>query len=66
VKADALTSRPGNILIVGDARLKNIDQVVLKPRNLLEQVYVLENPYPYRIIFRYPIFLPMHAGWIRE
>jgi len=36
-KADTLTRRPGDLPERGDERLKNIEQVVLKPHNLPEQ-----------------------------
>jgi len=42
-KADALTRRPGDLSEGGDERLKNMEQVVLKPHNLPEQLRVLEN-----------------------
>ena len=37
-KADALTRRPGDLPEGGDERLKNMEQVVLKPRNLPKQL----------------------------
>jgi hypothetical protein len=45
-KADALTRRPGDLPQGGDERLKNIEQVVLKPYNLPEQMRILANDMP--------------------
>jgi len=45
-KADALTSRPGDLPEGGDERLKNMEQVVLKPQNLPEQLRILANGLP--------------------
>jgi len=42
-KADALTRRPGDLPEVGDERLKTMEQVVLKPENLPEQLRILAN-----------------------
>jgi hypothetical protein len=42
-KADALTRRPGDLPEGGDERLKNMEQVVLKPHNLPEQLKILAN-----------------------
>jgi hypothetical protein len=45
-KADALTTRPGDLPEGGDERLKNMEQVVLKPHNLLEQLRISANETP--------------------
>jgi hypothetical protein len=45
-KADALTRTPGDLPEVGDERLKNLNQVVLKPHNLLEQFRISANDMP--------------------
>jgi len=45
-KADALTRRPGDLPKGGDERLKNMEQVVLKPHNLPEQLQILANSLP--------------------
>jgi len=37
-KADAVTRRPGDLLQGGDGKLKNMEQAVLKPQNLLKQM----------------------------
>ena len=42
-KADALTRRPGDLPEEGDERLKNMEQVVLKPHNLPEQLRILAS-----------------------
>jgi len=42
-KADALTRRPGDLPEGGDERLKTMEQVVLKPQNLPEQLRILTN-----------------------
>jgi hypothetical protein len=42
-KADALTRRPGDLPEGGDERLKTMEQVVLKPENLPEQLGILAN-----------------------
>jgi len=42
-KADALTRRPGDLPEGGDERLKSMEQVVLKPQNLPEQLRILAN-----------------------
>jgi hypothetical protein len=42
-KADALTRRPGDLPEGGDERLKTMEQVVLKPENLPEQLRILAN-----------------------
>jgi len=42
-KADALTRRPGDLPGGGDERLKTMEQVVLKPENLPEQLQILAN-----------------------
>jgi hypothetical protein len=42
-KADALTRSPGDLPEQGDERLKNMEQVVLKPHNLPEQLHILAN-----------------------
>jgi hypothetical protein len=42
-KADALTRRPGDLPEGGDERLKNMEQVVLKPHNVPEQLKILAN-----------------------
>jgi hypothetical protein len=39
-KADALTRRPGDLPEGPDERLKNMEQVVLKPHNLPEQLCI--------------------------
>jgi hypothetical protein len=41
--ADALTRRPGDLPVRGDARLKTMEQVVLKQENLPEQLQILAN-----------------------
>jgi hypothetical protein len=46
VKADALTRRPGDLPEGGDERLKNMEQVVLKPHNLPEQLRISANGMP--------------------
>jgi len=45
-KADALTRRPGDLPEGGDERLNNMEQVVLKPHNLLEQFRIVANGIP--------------------
>jgi hypothetical protein len=45
-KVDALTRRPGDLPEGGDERLKNMDQVVLKPHNLPEQLRISANEIP--------------------
>jgi len=45
-KADALTRRPGHLPEGGDERLKNMEQVVLKPYNLPEQLRTSANDMP--------------------
>jgi hypothetical protein len=45
-KADALTRRPGDLPEGGDERLKNMEQVVLKPHNLPEQLRISANDMP--------------------
>jgi hypothetical protein len=45
-KADALTRRPGDLPEEGDERLKNMEQVVLKPHNLLEELRIAANERP--------------------
>jgi hypothetical protein len=45
-KADALTRRPGDRPEGGDERLKNMEQVVLKPHNLPEQLRIAANNKP--------------------
>jgi hypothetical protein len=45
-KADALTRRPGDLPEGGDERLKNMEQVVLKPHNLPEQLKISANAMP--------------------
>jgi hypothetical protein len=42
-KADALTRRPGDLPEGGDERLKHMEQVVLKPINLPEQLRISAN-----------------------
>jgi hypothetical protein len=42
-KADALMRRPGDLPEGGDERLKTMEQVVLKPENLPEQLRILAN-----------------------
>jgi hypothetical protein len=42
-KADALTRRPGDLPEGGDERLKTMEQVVLKPENLPEQLRILAS-----------------------
>jgi hypothetical protein len=42
-KADALTRRPGDLPEGGDEGLKTMEQVVLKPENLPEQLRILAN-----------------------
>ena len=44
--ADALTRRPGDLPEGGDERLKNMDQVVLNPQNLPEQLCLLADGPP--------------------
>jgi hypothetical protein len=41
--ADVLTSRPGDPPEGGDERLKTMEQVVLKPENLPEQLRILAS-----------------------
>jgi hypothetical protein len=41
-----LTRRPGDLPEGGDERLKNMEHVVLKPHNLLEQLRVLAKYLP--------------------
>jgi len=43
---DALTRRPGDLPEGGDARLGNMEQVVLKPQNLPEQLRLLADSPP--------------------
>ena len=45
-KADALTRRPGHLPEGGDEILKNMEQVVLKPHNLPEQLRISANDIP--------------------
>jgi len=45
-KADALTRRPGDLPEGGDERLNNMEQVVLKPQNVPEQLHLLEDSPP--------------------
>jgi hypothetical protein len=45
-KADALTRRLGDLPEGGDERLQNIEQVVLKPHNLPEQLRIAANDMP--------------------
>jgi len=45
-KADALTRRPGDLPEGRDERLKNMEQVVLKPHNFPEQLRILANDLP--------------------
>jgi len=45
-KADVLTRRPGDLPEGGDGRLKNMEQVVLKPHNLPEQLRISANDTP--------------------
>jgi len=45
-KADALTRRPGDLPEGGDERLRNMEQVVLKPQNLPEQLRLLADSPP--------------------
>jgi len=45
-QADALTRRPGDLPEGGDERLKDMEQVVLKPHHLPEQLYILANDLP--------------------
>jgi len=45
-KADTLTRRPGDLPEGGDERLKNMEQVVLKPHNLPEQLRISANDIP--------------------
>jgi hypothetical protein len=42
-KADALTRRPRDLPEGGDERLKTMEQVVIKPQNLPEQLQILAN-----------------------
>ena len=44
--ADALTRRSGDLPEGGDERLKNMEQVVLKPHKLPEQLRTLANDLP--------------------
>jgi hypothetical protein len=46
VKADGLTRRPGDLPEGGDERLQNMEQVVLKPHNLPEQLRISANDMP--------------------
>jgi len=41
-----LTRRPGDLPEGGDERLKNMEQVVLKPHNLPEQLRISANDMP--------------------
>ena len=43
---DAFTRRPGDLPERGDERLKNMDQVVLKPQNLLGQLHLSADSPP--------------------
>jgi len=44
-EANALTRRPGDLPEEGDEILNNMEQVVLKPQNLLEQLCLIpDNP----------------------
>ena len=45
-KADALTRRPGDLPEGGDERLKNMEQVVLKPQNLPKELCLLADSLP--------------------
>jgi len=45
-KADALTRRPGDLPEGGDERLKNMEQVVLKPQNLPKELHSLADSPP--------------------
>jgi hypothetical protein len=45
-KADALTRRPGDLPDGGDERLNHMEQVVLKPHNLPEQLRISANEMP--------------------
>jgi hypothetical protein len=45
-KADALTRRPGDLPEGGDERLKSMEQVVLKPHNLPEELRISANDMP--------------------
>jgi len=45
-KADALTRRPGDLPEGGDERLKDMEQVVLKPHNLPEPLRISANEIP--------------------
>ena len=45
-KADALTRRPGDLPEGGDKRLKNMEQAVLKPQNIPEQLHLLADSPP--------------------
>ena len=45
-KADALTRRPGDLPEGGDERLKNMEQVVLKPQNLPKELRLLADSPP--------------------
>jgi len=45
-KADALTWRPGDLPEEGNERLKNMEQVVLKPQNLPETLRLLADSLP--------------------
>jgi hypothetical protein len=47
-KADALTSRSGDLPEGGDERLKHMEQVVLKPYNLPEQLRISANEIPWQ------------------
>jgi len=45
-KADALTRRPGDLPEGGDERLRNMEQVVLKPQNLPKELRLLADSPP--------------------
>jgi len=45
-EADTLTRRPADLPEGGDERLKNMEQVVLKPHNLQEQLRISANEIP--------------------
>jgi len=57
-KADTLTRRPGDLPEGGYERLKNMEQVVLKPHNLPEQLRISANEIP---VQRSPLIFDLFA-----
>ena len=54
-KADALTRRPGDLPEGGDERLENMEQVVLKPQNIPEQLRLWVDSWLVRAVPLFPI-----------